>query len=242
MKRIGTVAAIACTLALVFLGAAMPNLATRALDHRLEKKTIERTTTAPSLTYGSEPDYLQALELFASAHSQITLSEGVYMTEDEARAAAESLLDHLQVDRLPPPDLVATPLLATSNDAGGVSGVYWVCTWEYADGVSGLIWLDDATGMAVAFELYSNNSTLAYLDDGLPEHVELVLSYLRRSETVDVAEAVSRIDDPLLCEYTISLKRTEGGEKISCEAPLCAGDSWLSFNLGRHSDATAMPS
>ncbi|WP_139652863.1 hypothetical protein [Raoultibacter phocaeensis] len=242
MRRAGTTLAILCTLGLVGIGAAMPHIATHALDRELEQRTTERISSSPSFAYGDAPDLIGAMELFASAGSLITLSEGVHMTEDEARAATEAILAHLQPSPHPSAERFASPLLVTDADEAGLSGVYWICTWQNSSEMTESIVLDDATGDAVAFELNTGTSTLAHTEEGLPESVELVLEYLRQCETVDTAEVNAIAPGTYLSEYAIALGTTAHDTRTPFEAPLYVSDDRISFNNGWHTDAVAMSS
>lgn len=243
MKRMASVAAVLCTAALVALGAALPGLAVNALDRQLERESTERDNGAAALALGETADLLQMLDLFGSSPSEVELAEGVRLDEEGALQAAEELIDAVGAKPFAPDSAHASPVLITGTSTGAPSGIVWICTGNQSAGdAQESVWIDDASGKAVAFFLQTGNTTLVVSEDGLPEEIESLLSYYRENGEIDSAEASIGLYDELSSEYAIELKRTDENTAASYTAPALLMEGTLLFNLGWQNDALAMPS
>lgn len=239
MRRIFQFFPILCTLLLVAFGFGMPRLAALALDRGLEREVTRLEDPAVTLDLFQDADFFHTLELFQSRRSQIQLDEGYQMTEEEAAQASQRIMAALgawgSVDSAP----IVTPYLVSSATARITSGVFWLCLWNSQEGERQVLWLDDQTGLMVAFQ------------GGFPAVMEEYKYAIYREPAYAVAE-YCRLYYPaehiqLLTEnpssdaeydkqgygttYTLSLVReTEDGE-VHFLLPLQASVTGVNFNL-----------
>ena len=244
MKQILRATAIICVLLLLGLGAVMPRLASRFLDHQLESERIRLENQSFSLQLVQEVDFFQTLALLRGTNTQVELSEGYRMTEAEVTAAVLVAIAELYAVGIAHGIPDVTPILLTSRDTPGLSGVFWYCEWRDEDQMKEFMWLDDQSGQVVAFRLRVEQANLATDGENFPVTVWIAAEYCLTHypiDTTDLSHAVAYAEGNTSADsvdgaestgnYTITLFREREGLEERCLIPVILLDNWLSFNL-----------
>ena len=230
MRRLARVLPVLCTLLLLGLGASMPRLASLALDRRLEREITRLDDPTVSLELTQGPDYFQALALARTQSTMIQLTEGRRMTQEEAVAAALELLQALALDGGVYTIDQAMPVLLSSRDVPGLTGVFWQCIFLDGKGRGSFILLDDQSGLPVSFTLPAGAATVSYVSGGFAEAAMDAAEYCRIHFPVSTVKLAAAGDGT---NYTLTLYREEAGEGLDTSAviQLYLDDGWLSFNF-----------
>ncbi len=245
MKRmkISNILAVLCTLLLVAAGACLPQVVSRLLDRRLWRETTKREDAYVSLLLSQTPDLFRTLELFRTQHSEILLSEGYRMTEQEVKDAAagaltEFLTPSLQEDGAVYVHPKVTPVLLTGGEAPALSGVFWHCVWEDGIGEDEVLWLDDESGKMVAYQGYLRQPTfveseylIAYAVGTPEDAARQVAEFCRRYYPVDDVQLALEKTDVDGERYSLVLSKGSDGRTETCSVPLGLRDGWISFNF-----------
>lgn len=240
MKRFARFFPVLCTLLVLGLGAAMPSLAALALDGRLEQEITQMDNTGITLPLAQEEDFFRTLALFGGSHSQVELSTGARMTAAEAQDAAAEALAGLRHWGTVYTDLHAAPVLLTSRDAPGLSGVFWHVSWYVPSGAQETLWLDDQTGQLVAFAGEVAGSAAVLVEDRetaveessiYPEVVLAAAEFCRLHYPVDEVMLARETDDWGDGDFRLTLVRTRGGAQETASIRLRLWEGKLDFNV-----------
>lgn len=229
MRRLARALPVLCTLLLLGLGASMPRLASLALDRRLEREITRLDDPTVSLELAQGPDFFQALALARTQSTVIQLTEGRRMTQEEAIDAALGLLQALALDGGGYTIDQAMPVLLSSRDVPGLTGVFWQCMWSDGKGQGGVVLLDDQSGLAVSFTLPVRAATVSYVSGGFAEAAMDAAEYCRLHFPVSTVKLAAAGDGT---NYTLTLYREEALEGLDASAAIqmYLYDGWLNFN------------
>lgn len=235
MKKLFKAVPVLCTLLLLGLGAWMPGLAAVAFDWQLatDRKILENQNI--SLTLTQEADFFQTLELFRGGHSLVELTEGFRMTGQEVETVAQEVRQALMVfaaDEAFGTPLVR-PMLLTSNEVPGLSGVFWLCIWgsEESPESPGVLWLDDQSGLMVYYSGPVGWSSLSSTGIVFEEGAMQASEYCRQRYPVKNVELALESDSAINGTYSLTLLRERDGQEESLKIPLRLREGWLDFNV-----------
>ncbi len=240
MRRFKQFLPVLGTLLVLALGAAMPRLALLAMDGRMEQETTQLTNTGISLTLTQEADLFRALALFGGSHTQVELPEGARMTAREAEDAAAEVLAQIRAWSMVYTDLQAVPVLLTSRDAPGLSGVFWRVIWRGPDGAQETLWLDDQTGQMVAFAGAVSGSSTVWVEDRetaveefliFPQAVWNAAEFCRVHYPVDEVKLGRETDGWADGNFQLTLLRTRDGVEETAAIRLSLREGKLNFNI-----------
>lgn len=154
MRRSGwSIIPILGTAALLALGAYMPQLASMAMDDRLEREITRLDDASVSLELSKGLDLFQALDLYRTRSLVLDVEDGHRMTEEEAAKAARDAMNTLSPDTggHTAPDEITPLLLLDAQSSPSLAGYYWQCIWRGDDRQPQVMWLDDQSGLMVAY-------------------------------------------------------------------------------------------
>lgn len=240
MRRFKQFLPVLGTLLVLALGAAMPRLALLAMDGRMEQETTQLTNTGISLTLTQEADLFRALALFGGSHTQVELPEGARMTAREAEDAAAEVLAQIRAWSMVYTDLQAVPVLLTSRDAPGLSGVFWRVIWHGPTGAQETLWLDDQTGQMVAFAGAVSGSSTVWVEDRetaveefliFPQAVWNAAEFCRVHYPVDEVKLGRETDGWADGNFRLTLLRTRDGVQETAAVRLRLREGKLDFNV-----------
>ena len=227
MRRLAQVFPVLCTLVLLGLGLNLPRLTSALLDGRLEREVVRREDVHASLALSGDTDFFQTLELFASSHSQVSLEAGYGMTGQQAQAAALDVIQELALNGRVYVAPEVTPMLLTSTDTPGLSGVFWRCVWGGGAGPHETLWLDDQSGNLVALQgRVGPPAYIATVKSPFPEEAVYLASYCQTHYDADVISM--DVVDVSRGDYTIVLLRDSGAEQ---SVSLRLRGEWVYFNV-----------
>ena len=199
MTRVWTIAAILFTLLLLMSSAFMPPLAFFILDHQLENEMMQKENADVSLVLSQNLDFFRALDLFRNQQSQIELTEGYRMTEEDVSASAHAMILFFGNVYSAPE---VTPVLITSQESIGLSGVYWRCVWRDTAGGQEILWLDVQSGQMVGFQGRVMVSSRAVDDEAKGNYLVIYEELL--SVMVDFCRAYYPVDDVDLTDQSLA--------------------------------------
>lgn len=154
MNRLKKYALLPLTLFIIFLGAAMPKLVSKAQDLQFREYRKEMELGSINLTLQKKSNVGPALHLISKAHTESPWEGETTLTEADARQAALNVINTLEQygllskgdsKRFRMANGNAEPQLLVGED--GSAALIWFCTW--ADTLVPYITIDDATGKAV---------------------------------------------------------------------------------------------
>ena len=210
-----------CILLLFGLGISLPNIGAWLIDHQLEQEVTTQEDHMDALALSQPLSLTETLLLMAGSRTAIEVEDNYKMTPEEvAKSVADALMELESVGIVMPAanNMEMTPMLLTSKTETGLSGIFWHCTWKDSDVEENSIWLDDMTGLMVAFRGNVGETEL------IPEQVGLTLVKFceRYYELFLEAIDLSVIDTVGILEST---------DQPSFSITYNMGDGMLSFNF-----------
>lgn len=238
MRFLKTYWMVALATLFIVLGLAMPQIGAFIQNQQFEKQQQVFDLSAINLALQNEHDVLPVLQLVATEHTENPWEGEAFMTENEAKQAAltvmssldsYSLLPEGDLERYQTAHLEIKPNLFVDND--GNSALVWNCVWDCDSGT--FITMDDATGKPV--RILVNN---ALTDNASEETVETQLEKWRRfiSDTyglngADIRENGSRSRSNTSGSFVVPLSSSENETtSVECNSNLEITDDYTFFN------------
>ena len=244
MKAVLRIVPVLLTVLFVAVGASIPLVSSLIVDRQLDSETKRWDDVSVSLVLSQDSDITQTLELFRSDRSQVRLTEGENLSAQDAMGAAMKAASALSLAAPAQEDMSATPTLFASSGSSVSSCIFWCCEWGEGEQRS-VLWIDDRTGLMVAFDGWVGPSELYAAESPFHEAVFSVLEYCQAQYPIDSVEY--EYDSALVenesssafvdaaydrfVSYVVVLSRTVDGRVDECALPLLLDGERLSFNI-----------